>query len=291
MKYHLILNPNAGRGHAKKVAPELINLLFEKFGEIPVHYTSAPGDAQKIAASLKTENCTIIAAGGDGTIHEIVNGIMDGNCILGIIPVGSGNDFVRMLNLPKNIKEAVGIMAAAKIMWMDIGKINSQYFPNGVGIGFDASVVIETLKVKKLRGFLIYLYSVFRALGRYKNQTVTIHLNGTVETKEIFMINVGNGQAMGGGFRLLPKARIDDGELDICIFRGLSKREVLVNLPKALNGRHISLPQVQAYKTTRLRVESQEGIPVHADGELISAQLKRIEIGIIPKALQVIHDL
>lgn len=105
------------------------------------------------------------------------------------------------------------------------------------------------------------------------------------------MVNVGNGAVLGGGFRLFPDAKIDDGMLEVCIFDELTKREIIMNLPKAISGRHIHLPQVEMYKTDHLLVESDEGMPVHSDGELISPNLKKIEIQVMPGALNVIHNI
>jgi diacylglycerol kinase family enzyme len=125
----------------------------------------------------------------------------------------------------------------------------------------------------------------------YQNHKITLHLNGTVEMRDIFMINVGNGKVLGGGFRLTPAAEIDDGQLDVCLFNPLSKGEILRHLPKAISGKHIYLPQVEMHKTTKLIIESEDGIPIHADGELLSSNLKRVEIQVIPKSLRVIHNL
>jgi YegS/Rv2252/BmrU family lipid kinase len=291
MTYHLILNPAAGRGTAGKSEAELARVLKEQLGTIFFHRTNTPGHAKQIAKELKNENAVIITAGGDGTIYETVNGLIGGNCTLGIIPIGSGNDFVKMLKLPLDIRGAIEVIKRRNTMIIDVGTVGEGYFTNGLGMGFDAQVVIEAQKVKKLRGFFIYLYSVFRALTHYKNRIVTISIDGKTETREVFLISVGNGECLGGGFYLTPGAKIDDGILDICIFRGLSRREVLTHLPKALNGKHIHLPQVQCFRAKNIVVEANEGIPVHADGELLSPHLTRIEVGVLPAALNVIHNL
>lgn len=291
MEYHLILNPAAGRGAVKKAQARLLEMVRSQLGEAHLHATASPGHATQIAAGLKERNAAVIAVGGDGTIHEIANGLVGGNCTLGIIPIGSGNDFIKMFNIPLDFQEAIQVIKRHKTMRIDVGKIGDSYFINGLGMGFDAEVVIETQKVKKLRGFFIYLYSVFKALLHYRNHHITLSVNGKTETREVFMISVGNGKYLGGGFCLTPGAELNDGVLDVCVFRGLRRKEVLLHLPKAIKGRHVELPQVECLRVKKLIVESSEGLPVHADGELLSPCLRRIEAGVLPGALTVIHNL
>jgi diacylglycerol kinase (ATP) len=291
METHLILNPAAGRGMVSRVESGLLKAVGDQLGDVQIHRTESHGHATQIAETLKQENSLVIIAGGDGTIYETVNGLVGGNCTLGIIPIGSGNDFVKMLALPLNYEKAIEVIKRGYIMKMDLGKVGDNYFANGLGMGFDADVVIESLKVKKLRGPLIYLYSVLKALQHYRNRVITLTVDGKKENRQVFMINVGNGEYLGGGFYLTPGARIDDGILDVCIIQSLSLREVLMHLPKAMKGRHILLPQVQFFRAKELIVESVEGIPVHADGELLSTNFKRVEISIVAEALKVIHNL
>jgi len=291
MEYHLILNPAAGWGAGQKSESYLLKSFETHFPGFHFHKTNARGHATEIAHKLKDAQAVLIAAGGDGTVHEVVNGMMPGNCVLGVIPVGSGNDFIKMLNIPLDLRSAIGVIRNGKAMLIDIGKVNDSYFSNGLGMGFDAVVVMETSKRKFARGFFIYLFSVFRALKYYQNKTVTLHLNGTIETRDVLMVNVGNGAVLGGGFRLFPDAKIADGKLEVCIFDGLTKREIIMNLPKAISGKHIHLPQVEMHKADHLLVKSDEGIAIHSDGELISSNLKEIEIQVVPRALKVIHNI
>lgn len=164
MEYHLILNPAAGRGAGQKSESQLLKLFETHFPKFHFHKTNAARHATQIAHQLKDSQSVLIAAGGDGTVHEVVNGMMLGNCKLGIIPIGSGNDFIKMLNIPKDLASAIEVIRDGKTLSIDIGKVNDSYFSNGLGIGFDAVVVMETSKTKFARGFFIYLISVFKAL-------------------------------------------------------------------------------------------------------------------------------
>ncbi len=289
LKYALILNPNAGRGKGAKLADEIVTLARAKLGDVTLFKTEYVGHAKEIASKIKNEFDVLIAAGGDGTVHEIVNGMMFGRTTLAAIPIGSGNDFIKMLDLTKDPGEAIKVIKNNVRKKIDVGQVNDQYFPNGVGIGFDAWVVIESSKVRRLRGFLIYLYSVLKTVFVYKNQNIMLTVNGNTEAREIFLIAVGNGRAMGGGFFLTPNAEIDDGLFDICIIRGLKKREVFLNLPKAIKGEHINIKQVQMLRADKLNVVSEAGIAVHADGELLGVDLKELNIKIHPKILEVIY--
>ena len=289
LKYALILNPNAGRGKGAKLADEIVDLAKTELGNVTLFKTEYVGHAREIASKIKDEFDVLIAAGGDGTVHEIVNGMMFGRATLAAVPIGSGNDFIKMLDLTKDPAEAINVIKNNVRKKIDVGQVNEQYFPNGVGIGFDAWVVIESSKVRRLRGFLIYLYSVLKTVFAYHNQNILLTVNGKTEAREIFLIAVGNGRAMGGGFFLTPNAEIDDGLFDICIIRALKKREVFLNLPKAIKGAHISIEQVQMLRADKLKVVSEEGIAVHADGELLGVDLKELDIKILPKILEVIY--
>ena len=173
-KYAAILNPHAGRGSVTKARTKLAVLLQNEFGPMDIHLTEYPGHAREIAGSLKDSVEVIVGVGGDGTLHEIVNGMMGGKAALGVIPMGSGNDFIKMLNLPIDTAAALQVIKKNLRKKIDIGKIGDRYFPNGVGIGFDAWVVRESMKVKKLRGFLIYLYSVIKTIFLYNNSSKII---------------------------------------------------------------------------------------------------------------------
>ena len=286
--YAVIINPAAGRGKGKKLENTILTLLNDELGKIEVFQTEYPNHAQELARQLKDKINVIIAVGGDGTINEIVNGMVGGKAALAVIPTGSGNDFTKMLNLPKEISAVIQTIKEDKRKKIDIGKVGDRYFPNGIGIGFDAWVVRESMKVSRLRGFLIYLYSVIKTVFIYKNQTITFTTNEGSTVRDIFLIAIGNGKAMGGGFFLTPQAEVDDGQLDICIIRALSKREVLLNLPKAIHGKHTELEQVDMLRTDKVNIQSEEGIAVHADGELLGMEFRDLEISLIPSALEVV---
>lgn len=290
MSYYLLTNPAAGRGRAAGREERIVAAARRLLREV-IHYRSnSPGDLRQYAEGLKNSGARIIVAGGDGSIHEVVNGLAGGNSTLGFVPVGSGNDFVKMLNIPVDVEKALQVIVAGNHRRVDVGKIGDRYFLNGVGIGFDAQVVIESQTVRHLRGIGIYLMSVLKTLRKYRNYPVILSLSDRQIEREIFMITVGNGQCQGGGFYLTPHAQVDDGQLDVCIFEALNRRQVLKNLPKAIKGRHVLLPQVEYRQTRKVTVHSTVPIPVHADGELLSKGMEEIEIEVVPAMLNVYHN-
>ncbi len=290
--YLLIANPNAGRGRARKLIAPLCREVSSRLGPGRMEVTRFRGHARQLAYQVRNSGRLVIAAGGDGTIHEVVNGLLGGNCTLGIIPIGSGNDFVKMLRLPLRFREAVAVLKDHRTCRVDVGQVNDRFFPNGVGIGFDAMVVRQVEQVRWLKGFLLYLFGVFRTLICYRNRRVhLIWEDGEEEERDIFLLAVGNGRAMGGGFYLTPQASLTDGLLDVCMIRSLNKREALINLPRALNGNLGRLPQVSMRRVRRLRICAKEGVPVHADGELLGLNLKDLNIQVLPRALEVIHNV
>ncbi|MBN2364796.1 MAG: diacylglycerol kinase family lipid kinase [Calditrichaeota bacterium] len=287
-KYAVILNPAAGRGKVKNQEGIIFDLLKKEIGDFDIFRTEFPGHGQDISRKICSDYSVIVAIGGDGTMHETVNGMIGGTAALAAVPAGSGNDFIKMLNLPRDLKDIIHVIQEDKRKKIDIGKVGEIYFPNGLGIGFDAWVVRESQKIKKLRGFSIYLYAVLKTVFSYPNSSIIFSADGVTEMKDIFLIAVGNGRAMGGGFFLTPDALIDDGKFDVCIIHALSKREVFLNLPKAITGAHVTMPQVKMIRTDKLEIRSEEGIAVHADGELLGMNLKNLDISIMPQALEVV---
>jgi len=292
MKYAMILNPVAGRGAVRKAMERLIKISRQHWPNAEILISEYPKHAIQLASQMASRCDVVIAVGGDGTVHEVVNGMIksNGNAVLGVIPIGSGNDFIKNLKIPLEFEEALEVIRRGDVTRIDVGKVNDRYFSNGLGIGFDAHVVEESMKIKKLRGFAIYLVAVLKTLNYYQNRKVHFRIGDRHSEKEIFMISFGNGVAQGGGFYLTPDAKINDGLLDICIIHALGKLKALIHLPKAIKGKHHTLEQVQFFKTKEAIITTTEGIGAHADGELVSMNLKEIRISVVPNALKVIHN-
>jgi len=286
--YNFIVNPTAARGKAARVAEKVKDICEDRKMDFQLVYTNKSGDATEIASEARDKFDCTVAVGGDGTINEIVNGLMGGKSKLGIVPVGSGNDFVRAMKIPLKLINAMDILLAMNTQAIDIGKAGDRYFQNGLGIGFDAWVVEETIKVHKLRGTAIYLYSVLKTIYSYKPPVVRLQYNQVNREEKFYMITVGNGISLGGGFKLTPNAIVDDGYFDLNIIRDLKKWEIYQNLLSVFAGRHIYLEQVTTDRADQLSITSEEGFAAHVDGELLSLNLKSLNIKLLPKALEVV---
>jgi len=268
VKSLIIVNPAAGRGRALRVWRRLE-------GQCPftyeLHFTSRPGEATEVARqAAETGFQRIISIGGDGTIHEIANGLAGTGVALGIIPGGNGNDFARTMNLPRDPQRALRCVAEARVKAVDLGVVNGRYFVNVAGLGFDCEVVREVSRRKgSFAGSLVYLYAVFKTLASYTNADVLIDIDGTKRSRRVLMLAVANGRYYGGGMNVAPHARADDGAFDICVAGDLTRPEVVVNVPKMYLGTHLSHPKVEYFRGVRVRVESERQLPIQCDGELV----------------------
>jgi diacylglycerol kinase (ATP) len=291
----LIVNPIAGRGRAGALLPDIQSTLKSLGIDADVAHTHAPGEAAALAQRAKEDGFElVIAAGGDGTQNEIVNGLMraanaHATGTLAIIPVGSGNDFVKMLDVPLDWRAACEKIANGKTRRIDVGCVNGRYFLNNVGIGFDAQVGIEARKVTWARGFTIYVVALARnMLLSYRTPHATIELDDQSFEQTITLLTVGNGRCSGGGFWLTPNALIDDGLFDVCIARGLTKPQILALIPDVMKGTHINKEPVRMAQARKVVVTSDEPLPVHADGEILYTDARQLVVEILPQKLDVI---
>jgi diacylglycerol kinase (ATP) len=286
--YKFVVNPAAACGKCAKQAKILKELCQDRNLDFEMTYTEKPNDATEIARAATANFKYIIAVGGDGTIYETVNGLMDGRSVFGVVPIGSGNDFIRPLNIPLKMTDALDTIIKGNTAKIDIGKAGEKYFSNGLGVGFDAWAVEHSKHITKLRGSAIYLYAVLKTIYNYQSPEMKLKYNDVERGEKIFMLTAGNGISLGGGFKLTPNAIMDDGLLDLNIVSDLTKLQIYQNLLSVYSGTHTKMPQVSTARTTNLSVESEQGFAVHLDGELMSLEMNSLNISIIPKALDVI---
>ncbi|MCD6330088.1 MAG: diacylglycerol kinase family lipid kinase [Candidatus Cloacimonetes bacterium] len=292
--YKIILNPFAGKGKAFKSARS-IEKCFKKFN-MPYEMMLTNCSRQAIdfaheAVIQGVEN--IIAAGGDGTINEVVNGIMKSgypeNVNLGIIPIGGGNDFAKNLDLSHKLRDIIQVIKEHHVQLVDIGQIEDYYFINTLGVGFDAQVAISYTKNKWLNGFPGYIYAVMKALIRKDSYYVTLTINGETFTQDALFVTVGNGICCGGRFHLTPDAKIDDEKFDFCIIDKLSRRKIFKFIPKAVKGTHTELPVAHLYKGREILIEAQRDLPLYLDGEIpFIKDKKNIHVKILPHRIRLI---
>jgi diacylglycerol kinase (ATP) len=296
--YTFIINPMAGKGRGKKLLQTLDASIHDSFPDPEIIITRARMHAYEIASERKYDaDRVVIAVGGDGTVNEVGNGLIGGNAAMSVIPIGSGNDFVKMFQIPTDIHKAIERIRNGTVRDADAGHIEilnddgstvTRYFANGIGIGFDAAVAHQTTKFKHLRGVSLYAFSVALVLFNYKTPNMMMAMNGAIMNGQHFLIAIGNGKCAGGGFYLTPEAEIDDGLLDVCLVDNITIPQVVKIFPRVMKGSHKNHEKVHFYKTDALRVEAQEPIKVHADGEVLSTSARNIDIKVMPKALKVL---
>lgn len=302
MDYCFIVNPASGKGSAQKLLVGFESLLQELNLRYTILYTTSPGEASTMAMKAAGEYDAVIATGGDGTINEVVNGLMsakqtrkDGSGIpaFGVVPIGSGNDFAKALKIPADVYRSLEILKQGAVEKTDIGEFSidrgeRRYFANNVGIGFDGQVNYESSKITRLTGMAMYLSAVLKTLFTYRHPKTTIRSDHEIIERKILLVNAGNGISSGGGFYLTPDAVLGDGFLDVCIIDSMNKMKIIQRLPKVLDGSHTGTEGVTMFRTTTLRVESDDELPVHADGEIVALSAKRVDVSIHPAALNVI---
>ncbi len=291
----LICNPTAGRGRAGQLLPEIGKRLKSLGVTTDSVLTQTPGDATQLAQQAHKDGyALVIAVGGDGTLNEVANGLVNAaheqvGGQMGIIPLGTGNDFFKMLTTAGDWQSACARIAQGQVRRMDVARVNGRVFINNVGIGFDAQVAIEAQKIRWLRGQAVYLAALARnLLFSYRTPQVTLQLDDLTLEQPITMCTIGNGRCSGGGFWVTPHAQIDDGLLDVCVVNGLSKARIMALVPSVMKGTHTGDAAVRIIHARRITITSSELLPVHADGEIIYTDAQRLEIEILPGKLDVI---
>jgi len=304
-RIQVIFNPAADHGHARELGPHIRSWLSEN-GEVSWVETSRPGEAIELATRACEEGYDIIAAaGGDGTAQEVVNGLMrsghgeNSRAALGLIPIGSGNDFAWMLGVPrahdrKTLEAILRHFYTGKTRWIDLGRIwgdsdHGRYFGNGVGIGFDGTVNIVSRKLSWARGFLMYTLAVLQTmLWYYRAPRAIVELDDQRIERPMMMISVSNGRRLGGGFYVTPQAEMDDGLFDICLVDQVRRIEMFMLIPLFMKGTQATNPHVHMMRAKHVTVRCEEGYAVHADGEIYATCAKALTMEILPCKLRVI---
>jgi YegS/Rv2252/BmrU family lipid kinase len=303
-EWYAIVNPNAGNGKGKKDWDRISGLFEKENIAVYSQYTQSKGHAIDSARkAINTGFRKIISVGGDGTLNEVVNGIftqdycLPNEITIGMIPVGTGNDWGRMFGIPLVYEGAVNVIRENKTMLHDIGIVtyysgeekHTRYFINIAGLGFESIVVKKTnrQKDKGRSSQALYFYNLLSSLIAFKNIKTDVIIDGIRKTDVVFSINVGNGRYCGGGMRQTPDALPDDGLLDITVIKEMGRIEIIKNLKLLYDGTILSHPKIDGYRTNNLRVESEYPLNLEADGESLGHT--PVEFSIIPSAINVVY--
>ncbi|WP_280770336.1 diacylglycerol kinase [Salipaludibacillus daqingensis] len=267
----LIYNPSSGREHVKKHLPYILEKLETSGYEASAHATTGK-DSAKHAASLACDRNydLIIAAGGDGTIHEVINGMAekDNRPTLGILPGGTTNDFVRALHIPKNIEEACDVLIDGRQQLIDIGKVGAKYFMNIAGGGTLTELTYEVpSRLKTMMGQVAYYVKGFEKLPRIKPNRVTIEYDGKWFEGEIMLFLVSNTNSVGGFEKLAPNAYLNDGLFDLIILKKTNLADVVRLTGAAMRGEHIHDERIIYVQASRIKIHAENEVQLNLDGE------------------------
>ena len=289
----IIVNPTAGSGRAAKLVPWIRERLALR-PDAELHVTIRRGEAQDLAARAAAGGCDrLVAVGGDGTIQEIVNGVLEAGARipLGIVPVGSGNDLARSLGLPTDAAEAWTVAIGRVTREIDValatnGDGHRRWFASAGGIGFDAQVAAAMATRRGWQsGRAGYLLTTLTELRRFENRQLRIVLDGEPLDRRVLFVAIANGANYGGGMRIAPDASVDDGWLDLCVVGDISRLTALREMPNLYRGTHVRNPAVSVYRARQIEISGEGTTHVHLDGEPFGTIPLRVEI--VPGSLEV----
>jgi diacylglycerol kinase (ATP) len=302
-KIKVIFNPTASGGSVKKLAPELRERLESGAAEKGVALEWVETQAAEHAIELAEEAATggydvVVAVGGDGTVNEVVNGLMRASqqgcqATLGVVPVGTGNDFAWLAGIPLDPLAACQRLFDGQTRTLDVGHVREadgreRYFDNGCGVGFDARVSLESQSLKWLRGFLVYIVAVLKTIVlHYYAPTLRMTFDERQLTRPTMMLTIGNGQRHGGGFLTTPDAEQDDGLLEACVVGKFSRLGMLLIVPSFMRGTHVSHKRILMERARRITVDAPEPQVIHLDGEIFATDALQFEVRVVPGALRV----
>lgn len=286
-KILFIINPNSGIGKYKRVEKNVEKNLNKTIFDYQFQYTEYPKHAQKISQENALLFDIIVAVGGDGSINEVSQGLINTKTIMGIIPSGSGNGLARFLKIPRNISLAIEILNNIKTKHIDTIKIDNQYFVNIAGIGFDAEIAHKFAKTKK-RGFLPYAKLILQDVMMYSPEEFTLIIDGKEINREVFFTVFANSSQWGFGAEISPYSKIDDGLLNICLFKKFPIIEAPILTTKLFDKSILKSKYCENYTAKQVTILSKKNqIYAHLDGEPKTYE-KKIEIEINPLSLNVI---
>lgn len=279
MKHVFIVNPISGRGKALKVSLGIKKICEEEKLDYEIHYTNGPKDATKIAKKVKGSKNIIYSVGGDGTLNEVLNGVIGTKNMLAVIPAGSGNDFYRTLSKMDD-----------EMPLIDVGKVNGKYFLNVVSIGIDAEVAknAEVMKKLKVPTSQIYNASIVYTFFKYKFKDIEFSVDNTRSKNKCTILTICNGKMYGGGYKIAPEALLSDGYFDVYIVDKISKPTLPFLLGKLKKGTHESLKEVHKSKATKIKFKCDYDLVCNVDGEIIID--RKFNIKILPKSLLIYNN-
>lgn len=286
----VILNPSSGRERGPEYVEILTKCLRRRYESVDMSVTTGDGDAERAAATAVADGCdALFVAGGDGTLNEAMNGLAAGGLLqqipVGIVPLGTGNDFATALGIPLDVEEALDVLLGGREMRVDLGHVNGRVFVNTSGGGFiaEASVAV-TPQLKTVAGRLAYLIGGAQALMEFDpvGAIATIQPGGRRIEHRLYAFAVCNSRLIGGGKLIAPEARIDDGLLDVCLIEAMSAIDFVALARKVAEGDHLDDERVHYIQAESMVIELEREVKVNTDGEVFEG--RRCEYRVLPGA-------
>jgi diacylglycerol kinase (ATP) len=301
-EYLIIVNPVAGSGAGARALPHIERLVAGHGLPFDLVTTDSPGHAVELTRAAARQGKVIVAAGGDGTANEVINGLMEAKApggpppVMGVLGVGRGSDFAHGVGVPQDLAEACRVLAEDYRRPIDLGRVvgglypQGRYFGNCVGVGFDAIGTIEVAKLPRLGGFLSFFIAVLKTIFLYyRAPLTTVVYDDQTLTQPSLMISVMNGRRLGGGFWMAPDARPDDGLFDLCMAGEMSRARMFRLIPHFLRGTQATQETIIMGQAAHITITAVEGsLPAHADGEILCVDGDRLEIELLPRQIEVV---
>ena len=290
----IIANPVSGRGRARRIGEQVADLLYTCGVNVDLMMSGAPGDCERMAREALARGARQVAAcGGDGTVHEVVNGLANSDAILGIVPCGRGNDLARALGLSRDVKDVVNTLVHGVDRAIDLGKVGDRFFATVASLGFDTAVAQRArsqrigflTRALEVGGTVSYGLTVLRTLFGYRSPFVRLRGDFGVFEGRVLLAATANAPFYGSGIKIAPDAIVDDGMLDVCIVANVSRWTVLRMFLSAYSGAHVGHSAVRVVRTRTLQIESDDSLWIFADGEPMCEVPAKIEV--VPGALKV----
>lgn len=286
-----IVNPFAGGGGGRRFADLLaaeLAPLERELGPIELLRTEGPRHAEELARRAVAFGASlIVAVGGDGTVHEVVNGMAGSQASLGLIPFGTGNDFAKALGIPRSFRKALEVLAKGWTRPIDLGRVNDRYFAGVASAGFDAEVAALAKEGPRfLKAYSAYALAAWKAWKRFRPKWFHVEAEDQTFTFHGWLVACANIPTYGGGFLIAPEAQVDDGLLDFCLVGEASRLEFLAQSWKAFYGRHVKHPKVISFRAPEATLSGEPSLILQADGEVLGTLPARLRA--IPQALRVV---
>jgi diacylglycerol kinase (ATP) len=304
MRHLLIANPISGRGAGARAVEPVSEHLRAAGAAFEVVRTERPLHATELASRSASQGFeAVVAIGGDGTANEVLNGLMQipkaQRPAMGLVAVGRGNDFAFGVGVLPGVAEGCRAVLSGHRRQIDVGRVagglypQGRYFGNGIGIGFDAVVGFEALKLAPLSGFASYIVAALKTISLYDHgPRLRIELDGETRVQETLMVSVMNGRRMGGGFYMAPKGDPGDGLFDVCIAGQVTRGRILSLIPHFLKGDQEGQPAISVARCRKVHVVAEQGVlPAHADGETLCVDGHELTAELLPGQLEVLSAI